>query len=81
MAVSTTLVREKEKVQWFIYHISKRLLDAKTKYFELEKLVMALVVLSKKLRPYFHAHSIEVLTNYPLHQVLQNPETSGRLLK
>ena len=36
---------------------------------------------SKKLRSYFYTHLIEVLTNYPLHQVLQNPEASGRLLK
>ena len=36
---------------------------------------------SKKLRPYFHTHSIEVLTNYPLRQVLQKPKASGRLLK
>ena len=61
--------------------MSKRLLDAKTKYLELEKLVLALVVASKKLRPYFHAHSIEVLTNYQLRQVLQKLEALGRLLK
>ena len=61
--------------------MSKRLPDAETKYPELEKLALAFVVLSKKLRPYFHAHSIEVLTNFPLRQVLQKLEASGRLLK
>ena len=61
--------------------MSKRLLDAETRYLELEKLAMALVVASKKLRPYFHTHSMEVLTNYPLRQVLQKAEASGRLLK
>ena len=50
--------------------MSKRLLDAETKYPELEKLALAFVVTSRKLRPYFHAHSIKVLTNYPLRQVL-----------
>ena len=45
----------------------KRLLDAETRYPELEKLALALVVASKKLRLYFHAHSIKVLTNYSLH--------------
>ena len=48
---------------------------------ELEKLALALMVASIKLRPYFHAHLIEVLTNYPLRQVLQKPKASGRLLK
>ena len=44
-------------------------------------LALAFVVASRKLRPYFHARSIEVLTNYLLHQVLQKPEASGKLLK
>ena len=61
--------------------MSKRHLDAETRYPELEKLALTLMVASKKLRSYFHAHPIEVLTNYPLCQVLQKLETSGRLLK
>ena len=61
--------------------MSKRLLDAETRYPELEKLALALVVTSRKLRPYFHAHSIDVLTNCLLRQVLQKSEVSGRLLK
>ena len=36
---------------------------------------------SRKLRPYFHTHTIEILTNYPLRQVLKKPEAYGRLLK
>ena len=60
--------------------MSKRLLDAEMRYPELEKLALALMVASRKLRPYFHAHQIEVLTNYPLRQVLQMSEASGRLL-
>ena len=39
------------------------------------------MVESRKLRPYFHAHLIKVLTNYPLRQVLQKSEASCRLLK
>ena len=70
------MVKEEKKVQWPVYYVSKMLLDAKTRYPELEKLALALVVASKKLRPYFHAHSIEVLTNFPLHKVLQKPEAS-----
>ncbi|XP_022892635.1 uncharacterized protein LOC111407412 [Olea europaea var. sylvestris] len=36
---------------------------------------------SRKLRPYFQAHSIQVLTNFPLRQVMQKTDASGRLLK
>ena len=64
-AVGAALVREEEKVQWPVYYVSKRLLDAETKYPELEKLALDLVITSRKLRPYFHVRSIEVLTNYP----------------
>ena len=79
--VSAVLVREKEKVQWPVYYVSKRLIDTEIRYPELEKLALALVIASRKLRPYFHVHSIEVLTNYPLRQMLQKHEASGRLLK
>ena len=61
--------------------MSKKLLDVETRYPELEKLALALVVASRELRPYFHAHLIEVLTNHPLCQVLQKSEASGKLLK
>ena len=36
---------------------------------------------SKKLRPYFQAHTIEVPTEYPMKKILHKPETSGRLIK
>ena len=80
-AVSAALVREEEKVQWLVHYVSKRFLDVVTMYPELEKLALALMVASKKLRPYFHTHLIEVLTNYPLCQAPQKLEASCRLLK
>ena len=72
--MSTSLIRKEERIHWPMYYMSKRLLDAETRYPKLDKLALALalalVVVSRKLRPYFHAHIIEVLTNYPLRQVL-----------
>ena len=47
----------------------------------MEKLILALVTIARKLRPYFHAHTIEVPTEYPMKQVLHKPETFGRLMK
>ena len=61
--VSASLIREEKKVQWPVHYMSKRLLDNETRYPELEKLSLALVVASRKLRLYFHAHTIKVLTN------------------
>ena len=47
----------------------------------MEKLVLALAIASRKLRPYFHSYTIRVPTNYLLRQVLQKLDASGRLLK
>ena len=47
----------------------------------MEKLILALVTVARKLRPYFQAHTIEISTEYPMKQVLHKPETSGRLMK
>jgi hypothetical protein len=46
-----------------------------------EKLILALVYTSRRLRRYFQAHNIVVLTSKPIHQVLRKPETSGRVVK
>ena len=47
----------------------------------MEKLALSLIHSSRKIRPYFQAHPIHVLTDQPLRQVLSKPEASGRLLK
>ena len=47
----------------------------------MEKLILALVTTTRKLRPYFQAHTIEIPTEYPMKQVLHKPETSRRLMK
>ena len=47
----------------------------------MEKLILALVTITRKLLPYFQAHTIEISTEYPMKQVLHKPETSGRLMK
>ena len=46
----------------------------------MEKLILALVITSRKLRPYFQAHNVEVSTEYLMKQILYKPETSGRLI-
>ncbi|KAL5578569.1 hypothetical protein UlMin_020268 [Ulmus minor] len=79
--VSSALVREEDGVQWPIYYTSKSLLDAETRYPEIEKLALALMVAARKLRPYFQAHTIIIPTKFPLKQVFQKPEASGRLAK
>ncbi|XP_062100590.1 uncharacterized protein LOC133806515 [Humulus lupulus] len=81
IAVSSVLIREENGKQQPVYYISKTLLDAETRYNQLEKLALALVTAGRKLRPYFQCHPIVVLTQYPLRAVLHKPELSGRLTK
>ncbi|XP_024027145.1 uncharacterized protein LOC112093264 [Morus notabilis] len=80
-AVSSVLIREEERFQLPVYYVSKRLLDAESRYTEMEQMALTLMVASRKLRHYFQSHTIRVLTNHPLRQVLQKLKTSGRLLK
>ena len=80
-STSVVLVRDKKRVQHSVYYCSRALRGAKERYPSMEKLILALVTAARKLRPYFQAHTIEVLTEYPMKQVLHKPETSGRLMK
>lgn len=57
------------------------MLDAETRYTNTGKLVYALILSSRKLRPYFQAHKIEVRIAFPLRQIIHKPEATGRMLK
>ena len=45
----------------------------------MEKLAFALVTATRKLKPYFQAHTVNVLTDKPLRRAMSNPEATGRL--
>ncbi|XP_074326812.1 uncharacterized protein LOC141664756 [Apium graveolens] len=77
--VATVLVRVDEGKNIPVYYISHSLRDAETRYPQVEKLVYALVVASRKLRHYFQAREIHVLTNLPLKRILHKPDITGRL--
>ncbi|RDY11751.1 hypothetical protein CR513_03538, partial [Mucuna pruriens] len=46
----------------------------------IEKLVLALVTLDRRLRPYFHSHTTIVQIDHLIRQVLQKPELVGRMV-
>ena len=78
-AVNATLVREEERVQKPVYYASRALCDAKERYPPMEKLAFALVTETCKLKPYFQAHTVIVLTDKPLRRMMSNPEATGQL--
>ncbi|KAM1000326.1 hypothetical protein ACFX2A_007088 [Malus domestica] len=53
VAVSYAFIREELGAQLPVFYTSKVLLDAKTRYLKIKKLILALVVAARKLRPYF----------------------------
>jgi hypothetical protein len=84
-AVSATLVREVEaekgKLQRPIYFISGALSGSKLLYSKLEKIAYAVIMATRKLRHYFEAHKVTVLTDQPLNDLFINKEASSRIAK
>ena len=65
-AVSAALVKEEDRVQKPEYYTSRAPRGAKERYPPMEKLAFALVTTARKLKLYFQAHTIVVLTDKPL---------------
>ncbi|GKB80656.1 reverse transcriptase domain-containing protein [Tanacetum coccineum] len=73
-------------LNWFLAKSAEKSLPRALKgsevnYTSMEKLVLALVHASKRLKRYFQAHPIIVITDQPIQQVLSRPEVAGRLQK
>ena len=63
-AISVALFKENEDgKQRHVFFVSKSLADAETRYSCLEQAALALQIEAKKIRLYFQAHPIVVLTN------------------
>ena len=75
-AVNADLIREEDKVQKPVHYINQALQDAEERYPPMEKLTLALITVARKLKPYFQAHTVVVLTNKPLRQAITNLEAT-----
>nr|GEV18622.1 reverse transcriptase domain-containing protein [Tanacetum cinerariifolium] len=80
-AVSAVLMTERDRKQMVVYFVSHALQGPEINYTPMEKLILALVSASKQLKRYFQAHTIVVITDQPIRQILSNPEVTERLLK
>ncbi|XP_026420294.1 uncharacterized protein LOC113316297 [Papaver somniferum] len=77
--LSTVLLRTDEGVEKPIFYVSKTFNSAETNYPKIEKLILALVYASQKLRIYFQYHNIKVLKRIPIDSVLKNSKRTGRV--
>ncbi|GJR82812.1 reverse transcriptase domain-containing protein [Tanacetum coccineum] len=80
-AISAVLLTDRDSVQTPVYFVSKALKETEINYSAMEKLILALVFAAKRLRRYFQAHPVAVITDQPIKQVISKPDASGRLQK
>jgi hypothetical protein len=84
-AVSAVLVQEKFegqiKKQALVYFVSEVLSLSKKNYTELEKMLYAVLMASRKLWHYFQAFHIIVPSSQPLKDIMRNREATGRIGK
>ncbi|GKD89864.1 reverse transcriptase domain-containing protein [Tanacetum coccineum] len=80
-AISAVLMTDREGRQIPVYFVSRTLRGPEVNYTPMEKLVLALLSASKRLKRYFQAHTVVVITNQPIKQLLSSSEISRRMLK
>ena len=79
--VSATLIREEGRKQLPIYYISQAFQGAKLRYPRIEKIVFALIVAPRKLRQYFQANPILVMTDQPIKKSMKQLEAAERMIQ
>jgi len=76
IVVSTVLVverqEEKSVKQHPMYFVSKVLHDDRSRYPNIQKLLYAILMSSRKLKHYFLSHKIKVVSSYPLGTIVHN---------
>ena len=64
-----------------MYFINEVLSDSKTHYSQTQKLLYAILITKRKLRHYFESHPVTVMTSFPLGEVVQSQNATGRTVK
>jgi ribonuclease HI len=85
--VNTAIVVERREeghalpVQRPVYFISEVLSETKICYPQIQKLLYAVILTRRKLRHYFESHPVTVVSSFPLGEIIQCREASGRIAK
>jgi hypothetical protein len=68
-------------VQRPVYYISEVLSETKARYPQIQKLLYVVVLARCKLRHYFEAHPVTVVSSFLLGEIIRNPDAAGRITK
>jgi hypothetical protein len=85
--VSTILVVERaaddraQKQQHPVYIVSEVLGESIVRYYQIQKILYGVLMTARKLKHYFQAHPIEVLSSYGIGEVLHNREATSKISK
>jgi ribonuclease HI len=81
IVVEQTEKRHALPVQRPVFYISEVLSETKARYPQVQKLLYAVVLARRKLRHYFEAHPVTVVSSFPLGEIIRNPDAAGRIAK
>ena len=79
-SLSAVLLAERHKQQCPIYYISHTFRGSESRYSPIEKSLFALVMASRKLKPYFLSHPIVIRTSQPMRKLLEIKNQSARVV-
>jgi hypothetical protein len=68
-------------VQRPVYFINEVLSETKIRYPQIQKLLYVVILTRRKLRHHFESHPVTVVSSFPLGEIIQCREASGRIAK